>query len=433
MAYKKQNFKDGEVLTAAHLNHIESGISDLENTVNNGTGGQAGEDGGYYIPSVSANGTLTWSATKSKMPSVASANIKGQQGDKGDPGKGIVSIVRTAGNGAAGTTDTYTITYTDNTTSLFTVYNGANGKDGTGGSGGTGENGEDGATFTPYVDANGNLSWSNDKGLANPPTVNIKGEDGKDGTDGEDGQNGISPTITVTPITGGNRITINDVNGTKTIDVLNGADGEDGKDGTNGTDGVGINGTNGKDGEDGEDGFSPIVTISEIDGGHKVQITDKNGTQSFDVMDAPSEIITATSSDGVNYVATVPSITALTPGVNFVMIPSMTSASTAPKLNVNNLGTKTIRQPLTTNTSATAPGTTDTWLAVNKPVRVMYDGTYWKTIEIPRPSATGLYGVVPVANGGVPSSTSDDNGKFLRVVDGAAAWVTVDYAEGVSF
>ena len=45
-----------------------------------------------------------------------------------------------------------------------------------------GADGQDGATFTPSVDAEGNLSWTNDKGLVNPPTVNIKGEKGDSGT-----------------------------------------------------------------------------------------------------------------------------------------------------------------------------------------------------------------------------------------------------------
>ncbi|MCI8469369.1 MAG: hypothetical protein HFJ75_07805 [Eggerthellaceae bacterium] len=39
----------------------------------------------------------------------------------------------------------------------------------------------DGATFRPAIDELGNLSWSNDKGLENPATVNIKGEKGNDG------------------------------------------------------------------------------------------------------------------------------------------------------------------------------------------------------------------------------------------------------------
>ena len=48
--------------------------------------GTPGEDGGYYTPSVDANGNLTWTASKSGMASVPSANIKGAKGDKGDTG-----------------------------------------------------------------------------------------------------------------------------------------------------------------------------------------------------------------------------------------------------------------------------------------------------------------------------------------------------------
>ena len=49
-----------------------------------------------------------------------------------------------------------------------------------GGSGeGSGKPGEDGATFIPSVDYLGNLSWTNDKGLDNPDSVNIKGDPGK--------------------------------------------------------------------------------------------------------------------------------------------------------------------------------------------------------------------------------------------------------------
>lgn len=44
-------------------------------------------------------------------------------------------------------------------------------------------------------------------------------------------------------------------------------------------------GKNGKDGEDGEDGFSPLVSATDIEGGHRVTITDKNGNTTFDVMD----------------------------------------------------------------------------------------------------------------------------------------------------
>ena len=37
-------------------------------------------------------------------------------------------------------------------------------------------------------------------------------------------------------------------------------------------------------GDKGDDGFSPVVEVAEIEGGHRVTVTDANGSQSFDVM-----------------------------------------------------------------------------------------------------------------------------------------------------
>lgn len=152
-----------------------------------------------------------------------SGDFKGDSGKDGNDGRGIRSILLTDGNGAAGTTDIYTITYTDDTTSTFNVYNGANGVSTGGGSAGTGANG---ATFTPIVDQEGNLSWRNDQGLANPAPVNIKGPAGSDG------KNGVSPTVYVTEDTDGQVITITDINGSTVVHVKNGRDGTDGNHGT---------------------------------------------------------------------------------------------------------------------------------------------------------------------------------------------------------
>lgn len=88
---------------------------------------------------------------------------------------------------------------------------------------------------------------------------------------GGSGQDGYSPTITVTNITGGHRVSITDVNGTKTFDVMDGTDGTNGTNGTNGTDGV-----------------SPTVTVTNITNGHRVSITDATGTKTFDVMNGSS-------------------------------------------------------------------------------------------------------------------------------------------------
>lgn len=53
---------------------------------------------------------------------------------------------------------------------------------------------------------------------------------GSSGTPGQDGEDGFSPTILVTPITGGNRVTITDINGPKTFDVMDGKTPVKGKD-----------------------------------------------------------------------------------------------------------------------------------------------------------------------------------------------------------
>ena len=57
--------------------------------------------------------------------------------------------------------------------------------------------GESGATFTPSVSSTGNLSWTNDKGLPNPPTVNIRGPQGPAGS-GEGSGEGLDPTLFLT-------------------------------------------------------------------------------------------------------------------------------------------------------------------------------------------------------------------------------------------
>ena len=110
------------------------------------------------------------------------------------------------------------------------------------------------------------------------------GQDGADGADGTDGVDGVSPTVTITNITGGHRVTITDAAhpSGQSFDVANGANGQDGADGVDGADGA--------DGSDGADGISPAVTITSITGGHRVTITDADHPygQSFNVFDGTS-------------------------------------------------------------------------------------------------------------------------------------------------
>lgn len=108
---------------------------------------------------------------------------------------------------------------------------------------------------------------------------------------GGSGSDGFSPVVTVTEITGGYQLSIQDKTHTETFNIMNGIDGQDGQNGINGKDGAdgkdGKDGINGTDGSDGADGVSPAITIAEITGGHAITITDALHPtgQTFNVMD----------------------------------------------------------------------------------------------------------------------------------------------------
>ena len=56
-------------------------------------------------------------------------------------------------------------------------------------------------------------------------TIEATGVPGREGDPGEPGQDGVSPTVTVTDITGGHRITITDATGAHSFDVMDGSGG----------------------------------------------------------------------------------------------------------------------------------------------------------------------------------------------------------------
>lgn len=86
----------------------------------------------------------------------------------------------------------------------------------------------------------------------------------------------------VEQVTGGNKITFEwtSNSGTKQTTSVVVKDGTNGTNGINGT-----NGTNGTNGEDGEDGFSPTVTMSKQNGVATITITDVNGSHSVNILD----------------------------------------------------------------------------------------------------------------------------------------------------
>ena len=158
--------------------------------------GTAGADGGYYAPSVDADGTLRWTASKTGMPDVSASNIKGPKGDtgasgsdgaKGDTGATPNLKIGTVTTLSAGSNATASITGTaENPLLNLGIPKGADGS-----GGGSGTSGEDGGYYTPSVDTSGNLTWTASK--SDMPAVsgaNIKGPKGDTGPAGADGAKG---------------------------------------------------------------------------------------------------------------------------------------------------------------------------------------------------------------------------------------------------
>lgn len=131
---------------------------------------------------------------------------KGEKGEKGDPGeKGVDGTVafesltpeqKESLRGVSitavsiDTDGNLTITFSDGDSENVGNVIGPQGVPGPKGDKGDvgpvgpqGPQGEKGTTFIPSVDTDGNISWSNTDGIANPETVNIKGPKGDKGSD----------------------------------------------------------------------------------------------------------------------------------------------------------------------------------------------------------------------------------------------------------
>ena len=157
-------------------------------------GGTDGEDGGYYQPSVSSDGILSWSASKADMPSVESANIKGPAGQDGAPGKDGTSVTVASVSTSSEDSGANVVTFSDGKT--VTIFNGSKGSPGKDGS--DGRDGQDGAPGKDGTSVTvASVSESTEDGGTNVvtfsdgKTLNVhngsKGSPGEPGADGEDG------------------------------------------------------------------------------------------------------------------------------------------------------------------------------------------------------------------------------------------------------
>lgn len=128
-------------------------------------------------------------------------------------------------------------------------------------------------------------------------------------------------------------------------------------------------------------------------------------SKSLDKAGSGSIVVDAFSSDGISYTATVEDLEELYNGFAITIIPNITSATTAPTLNVNGLGAKPIRLSLSQSNSLTCQAASENYYAEKRPIQLMFDSNWlstgmWRVTNKQRPSAVDLYGTTPVTSGG---------------------------------
>lgn len=133
--------------------------------------------------------------------------------------------------------------------------------------------------------------------------------------------------------------------------------------------------------------------------------------QVFNTRFAGERIATAHSDDGASYTADLPGICNLYNGLEVTIIPNIANTSSTVTLDLNGLGAKNVRVPLSFNTAAlNAPD--ESYFGSGRAVRLMFDAAYlagkgaWKVVGMQKTSAQDLYGDVPVQSGGIAINTT---------------------------
>lgn len=123
-----------------------------------------------------------------------------------------------------------------------------------------GDTGARGITFTPVVDSEGNISWSNDGGLENPQTVNITGPQGDTGAKGDTGPQGGKGTTFVPSVDTDGNISWSNTDGIANPETVN------------------IKGPKGDKGSDATVPIATIGTLGKVKPDGKTTFIDEDGT-----------------------------------------------------------------------------------------------------------------------------------------------------------
>ena len=123
-----------------------------------------------------------------------------------------------------------------------------------------GDTGARGITFTPVVDSEGNISWSNDGGLENPQTVNITGPQGDMGAKGDIGPQGEKGTTFIPSVDTDGNISWSNTDGIANPETVN------------------IKGPKGNKGSDATVPIATIGTLGKVKPDGKTTFIDEDGT-----------------------------------------------------------------------------------------------------------------------------------------------------------
>lgn len=165
----------------------------------------------------------------------------------------------------------------------------------------------------------------------------------------------------------------------------------------------GAKGADGAPGKDGSDGYSPEATVTQINGGAKIIIKDRNGTTSANVMNGAQGPKGDAGPQGD-----------VGPKGDSYTLTTADKSEIAGEVVAGGVQAELGDEPVSLGITGATPGQ----IAKITAVDAQGKPTAWEPVDM--------------ANS-LPSVTTADNGKFLRVVNGSWAAESVANAKGVSF